>query len=239
MDSSIPHDVSELPPMRADVDLYQQPGGADFSALLRAVQEDEARPLRGRLRRLSTLQRQLFATALVTVTGLAVALYMGLRTDFVEHGPRLAVSFSAMVGLTFLSVRMSLRDLAAAPPGWRAWSLGAVGLAALLSMPLLSTWLPGQALALGPFWTLRCFRFTLLIGGVAVAAMLTLQRPGLSAPWRALNAGVAGALISAFFLMLHCDVVDAPHLWSGHTMPGVLVVAVALLAGAVVRRLRR
>lgn len=228
--------ADDIPLLRDDIDRYDRRGTLDVDRLLRAVREEEARSPTGWLDRLSTGQRRLLATGVVSAVGAAVVWHMGLRTDLVEHGLRLSLAFAALLGVVFAAVRLSLRDLAAPPPGRWAYGLGLAGLAILLAAPWLGEWLPGRSLALGPFWTLRCFRFTLLIGGVTVAVLLVLQRRSLSAPWRLLSAGVAGALVSDFFLMLHCDLTDATHQWSGHTLPGLVVVALALIVGLLLRR---
>lgn len=234
MNTDLPTDG--MPLLRDDIDDYDRGADLDVARLLRAVREEEAASKTAWLDGLSTWQRQAIATALIGAVGAAVVAHMGLRTDFAEHWPRLSATFALLLGLVFASVRLSLRDLAAPPPGRRAWVIGLFGLAVLAMAPWLGEWLPGRSLMLGPFWTLRCFRFTLLIGGVTVAALLVLQRRSLSAPWRLLGAGVAGALVSAFFLMLHCDLNDPQHQWSGHTMPGLVVIAAALLVGLALRR---
>lgn len=232
---------TELAPLREDIDRYDRAAGLDFDAFMDSVrEEEEARgPLRRWLDALSTRQRRQVAAAVTTLVGGAILWHMGLRGDLAEHWQKVGVMFSVMLGLVYLSMRMSLRDPAAAPPGRWAWAVAGVGLALIAALPVLSSWLPGESLALGPFWTLRCFRFTLLIGGVTAGALLALQRPGLSGLWRALNAGLAGATAGAFFLMLHCTIIDADHLWAGHTMPGLAVALGALGLGMALRLLRR
>lgn len=230
-------------PLQQDIERYRRaaPHGPDradaLDAMMDTLRADARRASpRSYLDSLTSGPRRWLALAAIGVIGAPVVWHMGLRGDLVEHALALSVVFGGLLALAVLSLRMSLRSVAAPPPGRRAWWLAAAGLGTLIAAPWLAGWLPGRPLALGPFWTLRCFRFTLLLGALTVAVLLLLQRPGLTAPWRALNAGVVGALAAAFFLLLHCDINDALHQWSGHTMPGLVVVALAVLAGLWLRR---